>query len=428
LKKRVLIITYYWPPSGGPGVQRVLKFVKYLPEFDWEPIVITVKDGEYPALDSSLEKEIDSSVRVYKVQSLELYDLFRKITGKKKGSKIETYELVKGKDQLSWKEKFAQFIRINFLIPDARIGWNLRGYRSCIQIINDEKPDLIFSSSPPHSLQILASRISRKTGIKWVADFRDPWTKSFYDKGLKRWFLADNYNKRLEKKIVTTADCITAVSEGVLDLIGASEAKKSMVISNGYDEDDFQKSKSKNPYFRIVYTGHIASVQNPENFLESLVCMLYEGKSSIRVDIYGSADQIVKDSVIVKGLSDVVTFHPYVAHEVAINQMIDADLLLLLIPRQNSKGILTGKLFEYLATGNFILGIGDEDGIAARVIRKCNAGTMIGYARDPIEMLRTQYERWQQGQPHRGNQEEIAKYSRRNLTKKLADLFNEITK
>lgn len=428
MKKRVLIITYYWPPSGGPGVQRVLKFVKYLPEFDWEPVVVTVKDGEYPALDSTLEKEIDSSVRVHKVQSLELYDLFRKITGKKKGSKIETYELVKGKNQLSWKEKFAQFIRINLLIPDARIGWNLRGYRSCIKIIDNEKPDLIFSSSPPHSLQILASRISRKTGIKWVADFRDPWTKSFYDKGLKRWFLADNYNKLLEKRIVTAADCITAVSEGVLDLIGASEAKESVVISNGYDEDDFQKSKSKNPYFRIVYTGHIASVQNPENFLQAVACMLHEGKSSLIVDIYGSADQIVKDSVIARGLSDVVTFHPYVPHEEAIKQMIDADLLLLLIPKQHSKGILTGKLFEYLAAGNFILGIGDEDGTAARVISKCSAGTMIAYHKDPIEILRTQYERWQQGQPHRGNQEEVEKYSRRNLTKKLADLFNEITK
>ncbi|MCB0667530.1 MAG: glycosyltransferase, partial [Saprospiraceae bacterium] len=320
----------------------------------------------------------------------------------------------------------AQFIRINFLVPDARIGWNFRGYRKCLQIVNDEKPDIIFSSSPPHSLQILAWRLARKTKTRWVADFRDPWTKSFYDKGIRRWRLAENYNRQLEQKVVRSADCVTAVSEGVLQLIGAAESKKTRVISNGYDDDDFREAKQRNPQFTILYTGHIASVQNPELFFQAIAQIIQKQERKIKIEIYGSADKSVHQTVQQLGLSSVVDFHPYIAHNEVTSLMIHADMLLLLIPRENSKGILTGKLFEYLAAGNFIMGIGDEEGVAASVLKKCKAGTMIDYHKNPIEVIQVQYEKWTLDQVHQGDEAEIKKYSRENLSRELSNLFSEI--
>ncbi|MCB0689965.1 MAG: glycosyltransferase, partial [Saprospiraceae bacterium] len=392
----------------------------------WEPIVVTVENGEYPAIDDSLEHEIDAGVRVYKVPSLEFFDLFRKLTGKKKGEKIDTYELVKGKKQLSLKERVAQFVRMNFLIPDARIGWNIRGYKKCLGIVQSEKPDVIFSSSPPHSLQILAMRLAKKTNVKWVVDFRDPWTRSFYDKGVDRWPFAEKYNQRLEQRVVRSADCVTAVSQGVLDLVGAGEARKSKVISNGYDSEDFTAEKEQNDLFTIVYTGHIASVQNPEKFFQAIANLIKDRTKKIEVHIYGSADRSVHETVESLSLQEVVIFHAYVSHHEVTGIMINADLLLLLIPRVNAKGILTGKLFEYLAADNFILGIGDENGIAAEVIRQCEAGTMVDFSKDPIGVVRECYRKWIDKEIHTGNRNEIEKYSRKNLTKELTTLFSDI--
>lgn len=426
MNRKVLILSYYWPPSGGPGVQRVLKFVKYLPGCGWEPVVITVKNGEYPAIDLSLEQEIPQGIQVYKVASLEFFNLFRKMTGRKKGDKIETYELVKQKDELSVKDRLAQFVRMNFLIPDARIGWNIRGYRTCLKIIKKEKPDLIFSSSPPHSIQVLASRLAARTGIRWVADFRDPWTRSFYDKGMKRWWLAENYNKYLERKIIKNADCVTAVSEGVLELLGAGQARKTKVISNGFDPEDFNHAKQRNSFFTIVYTGHIASVQNPVLFFQAVAGLVQDPAKKIKVQFYGSADPSVHRKVNELGLEKTVEFMPYISHREVTRVMIQADLLLLLIPRENAKGILTGKLFEYLAAGQFILGIGDENGIAASVLEKCKSGRMLDYDKDPAGLITDQYIRWTEGQIHQGEQKEIDKYSRRHLTRELSKLFSAL--
>jgi len=426
LKKKVLIITYYWPPSGGPGVQRVLKFAKYLPAMDWEPIILTVKDGEYPAIDPSLEKEIAPDLVVHKIESLEFFDLFRKLTGRRKEDKIDTYELVKGKDQLSWKDRLAQFVRQNLLLPDARIGWYLRGYKESLKIVREINPDIIFSSSPPHSLQLLARKLSKSLGIKWVADFRDPWTKSFYDKGAMRWKIAEKWNHRMEQSVVRSADCITSVSKGVLELLGDENSRQSAVLPNGFDADDFHHVKEGNDVFTVVYTGHVASVQNPESFFKAISKIESQVGSTLKVDFYGSVDREVVAAAERNNIQHLVTFNPYVSHVEVTNIMVQADMLLLLIPKHNSKGILTGKLFEYLATGNFILGIGPPNGIASTVISDCQAGKMIDYDDDFTSVIMDQYDQWRKGLKHVSNSEKINQYSRKEITRNLANLFEDL--
>ena len=421
-----MIITYYWPPSGGPGVQRVLKFAKYLPQFGWDPVILTVKDGEYPALDDALEKEVDKQLEVYRISSLEFFDLFRKLTGRKKNEKIETYELIKNKQKLSWKNRLAQWVRNNLMIPDARVGWYWWGFREATKIVKDTQPDLIFSSSPPHSLQLLAGKLAKKCDVKWVADFRDPWTKSFYDKGIKRWKIAESINLSLEKRAVQNADCVTSVSTGVLELLGSHEAKDSRVISNGYDEDDFLCKKSPGNTFKIVYTGHISSVQNPRLFFEAISKLEDTVQQELSIDFYGSVDPDVISAARENGIEGMMNFHDYIPHEKATIVMTNADVLLLLIPRVNAKGILTGKLFEYLATKNFILGFGDPQGAAAKVIKKCGAGVMIDYDSDPTSIINTQWQLWKKGEKKQVVDNEIEKYSRKNITRELANLFNEL--
>ncbi len=425
--RKVLIITYYWPPSGGPGVQRVLKFAKYLPDFGWHPVILTVLDGEYPAIDHSLVTEIPSDLEVYKVKSIEFFDLFRKLTGKGKGEKIETFELVKDHKNLGLANRIAQYIRMNIFIPDARIGWYLKGRKKSFEILQKVKPQLIFSSSPPHSLQLLASHLSRRGNIPWVADFRDPWTKSFYDKGLKRNILTNWLNKSLENKIVTTADCVTSVSAGVIQLLGKPIDDKVAIIPNGYDEEDFTNNHFQaNTKFVISYTGHVASVQNPILFFEALAQLPVKIRRLTQVDFYGSVDAVVKENVSRLDLQSIVTFHGYIPHHEATKIMMKADLLLLLIPHTHAKGILTGKLFEYLASGNPILGIGDATGIAAEVIKKCEGGTMTSYTDSPYDLILSYFESWKSKIKNRSNMQEIKKYSRRNLTAALAKVFDDL--
>ncbi len=422
----MLIITYYWPPSGGPGVQRVLKFTKYLPKFGWEPIVLTVKNGEYPAIDHSLEKEIAEDLKVYRSKTIEFYDLFRAFSAKKKSAKIETFELLKDKKNLSLKARIAQFIRLNLLIPDARLGWQFYAVSAGLKIIKKEKPQLIFSSSPPHSLQLIARKLAIRSGLPWIADFRDPWTQSFYDKGSPRLTWAERRNGVLEKKVVQSASALTSVSEGVLSSLPVRSHQKTRAIPNGYDAQDFIKPAKISKQFRIVYTGHAANTQNPTNLWQALQLLDPDIRGAISVDFYGSVDPSLHQSIHAFDLQDLVYFHPYVSHEEIVEIMLDASLLLLLIPKSHNKGILTGKLFEYLATRKRILGIGPAGGEAAQILEECNAGVMYDYDQDLTKTLITYFQEWEAHETPQVNEKAIGQYSRERLTHQLANLFEEI--
>lgn len=420
--RKVLVITYYWPPAGGPGVQRVLKFVKYLPYFGWEPIILTVRGGEYPALDEGLVRDVPPGIQVFSTRSIEFFKLFKRVTGRKKEAPIETYIL--NREKASWKDLFFTWLRQNIFLPDARVGWVPFAVRKGKEIITREKPDLIFSSSPPHSLQLAAARLAKYAGIPWVADFRDPWTDAFWDKGLRRSSWATACIRNMERRVVSQATALTSVSQGVLELLLKGNRANSLVLPNGFDTDDFHLDKQPADKLRIIYTGHIAASQNPVNFFEAVANLSPALRAKLDICFWGKFDQSVYQIMEQLGLQEVVKLYPYVPHTEAVRAITNADLLLLLIPRIHGKGILTGKVFEYLATGNYILGIGDSEGEAAQVIRECDAGEMYDYDADLLPVLSDVIHAWEKGTLSKTDGARAAQYDRKQITGQLAGLFD----
>ena len=425
--KKVLIITYYWPPAGGPGVQRVLKFAKYLPEFGWQPIILTVKNGEYPAIDESLIKEIPKECIVYKTKTFEPYNLYKKFVGKKKDEKLPTHILNTNKND-NLNNKIAKWIRANLFIPDARIGWISHIVREGMKIIENEKPDIIFSSSPPHSLQIGAKKLAKKSGLKWVADFRDPWTDYFGIKDLSHTKITKKLNLNLEKSCLENADKIVSVSKSFNDLFKKKIKNNYFIIPNGFDAIDFQNiSKEKNNKFKITYIGSIRKSQNPEMFFASLSKLKSEVLDKIEINFYGSTFPSVISTIKKYKFVDKIKLHKYISHKNIPKILINSNMLLLIIPNtSNNEGILPGKLFEYLATENYILGIGPKDGDASEILKKTNCGKMYNYDENLSQIILEQFKNWGNGKKQNVNNEAIKQYTRKKLTEKLVNIFEKL--
>ena len=354
--KKVLIITYYWPPSGGPGVQRVLKFAKYLPEMGWQPVILTVENGEYPQIDEMLMIEVPPNLTVYKSKSLEPFGLFKLFTGKDKNEKIPTYILSQSNDE-SIKTRIAKWVRANIFIPDAKIGLIPYATRLGQKIIERENIDVIFSSSPPHSLQSIGYRLKKRTGIKWVADFRDPWSGAFWQEDSPQTRLASKIEKNIEKKILTSADHVVSVSPTIIRKFDQEYKNNYSVIYNGYDARDFDNLKrEKSDKFRIRYFGHIGKNQICKNLFSGLAKLCQQEKSKIEINFYGSVHTSVQSEIEGNGLKNYINLKPYLNHDQAVQEMVNSELLLLMIPNvKENAGIVTGKIFEYMATGIFIL-------------------------------------------------------------------------
>lgn len=422
--KKILIITYYWPPSGGPGVQRVLKLVKYLPEFGWQPIVLTVENGNYPSIDNTLLKEIPIGCNVYKTKSFEPFELYKTFTGKKSNEKIPTFVLNKGENE-NFTEKVSKWLRANIFVPDAKIGWINGIVRDGLRIVENEKPDLIFSSSPPHSLQIGAMRLAKKTGLKWIADFRDPWSNAFWQKDINRMSIAAKRDLKFEHRVLSAADHITTVSNSVVNLFKGIVNNNYSVLYNGFDESDFIQKKQKKDKFVISYTGTLGQSQIIDNFIKAVSELNNEIKQKIEINFYGSFHPSVK--FLLNSVKE-INIYPNVPHEKAVEIMLNSDILLLVIPNSsNNKGIVTGKIFEYMATKNFILGIGPIDGDASEILHRTNTGKIFSYKHDLKPIITEQFYRWQNDEELIINQIEVSKFSRKKTAEQFACIFEELT-
>jgi len=230
--KKVLIITYYWPPAGGPGVQRALKFTRFLPRNGWIPIILTVKNGDYPAMDKSLAGPV-SDLKVFHTSSIEPFRLYKLFTGRKQDESIPTFVLNQGQSE-RFSDRLSKWIRANLFIPDARIGWMPFAVQKGMKLIRDENIDLIFSTSPPHSLQLIAGSLAKKSGLPWISDFRDPWTEAFWTSGrlnkFSRWL-----NNRFESNVFRRADLMVTVSPGLSSFFYNKHQKQSEIIYNGFE-------------------------------------------------------------------------------------------------------------------------------------------------------------------------------------------------
>lgn len=421
--KKVLIITYYWPPSGGPGVQRILKFVKYLPQFGWEPVILTVTSGNYPSTDNSLVNEIPAGTGVYKTKSFEPFEIYKSLTGKTGSQKIPTFVLNKNEKE-STAEKLSRWMRANVFVPDAKIGWVKYIVKEGMKVIKKEQPDLIFSSSPPHSLQIGAMKLADKSGLKWVADFRDPWSSAFWQKDINRMKFASNKDKKYEQQVLSNADAVTTVSKTIMENFGNISGNNYNIIPNGYDESDFNFDRNTSGKFLISYTGTLGESQKVENLVSALNDLDDNIKNQIEVNFYGTFHPTILSRLRETNLINIFN---NVSHDEVVKIMSGSQILLLVIPdSENNEGILTGKIFEYMATGNYILGIGPVNGDAAEILNSTGAGRMFGYKENLKEIITEQFERWKAGKRNNINEEELCKYTRRNLTKDLVKVFAEV--
>lgn len=426
MKKRVLIITYYWPPSGGAGVQRWLKFVKYLPEFGWEPVVYTPENPEYPILDHTLQKDIPAGIEVLKVRGWEPYQAYKKFVGLKKGDKISgSFTSDKKKPKIT--ENLAVWIRGNLFIPDARKFWIKRSVKYLQQYLKNNPVDAIVSTGPPHSMHLIGYNLKLKTNTPWIADFRDPWTHIDFYHELRLSGLADRKHRKLEKQVLQNADKVVVVSEGMKTDFEQIYPGGYTVIPNGFDtSDEVNTEYTPGVKFSLAHIGTMAKTRNPEVLWTALEQLSSHNKSfaeNLEIKLIGKVDYSVSESLKKHHLHNYVKLIPYLPHDQVTQEQQKSTVLLLLINNTPNSGmILTGKLFEYLLAKRPILCIGPADGDAAKIIRETESGFVSGYddlasAKKQIEIL---YEDHINKKPFSGGVG-IGKYSRHELTAKLDD-------
>ena len=422
-RRRVLIITYYWPPSGGSGVQRWLKMAKYLPQFGWEPVIYTPENPELMARDEALLKEVSPNLRVWKRAIFEPYSWYKLFTGKR-GEAIKPGFVSDTVGKASWKERFALFVRSNFFFPDPRCFWRRPSVRYLVERLKKEPVDWIITTGPPHSMHLIGKDLHKKTKIPWLADFRDPWTGIYYFKHLNMLTCTVTRHKRAERAVVREADVVTVVSRQMKRDFLPLNPKRIEVIPNGYDETDFEVEPiTFTEKFTICHTGLFTRDANPDYLWRVLAELVEEDPGfaqALHIVLVGHTDGAIKKSIEEAGLLPYARFVPYVPHLEAVAYQKGADLLLLTLKKEpESKGIITGKLFEYLASGKPILGVGPTDGDLAEILTECNGGTMCAF--DDYEGLKRSVVRWYEGA--QGSSVGISMYSRKNLCGRMAELL-----
>lgn len=428
--KRVLLITYYWPPSGGSGVQRCLKFAKYLRHFGWEPVVLTVSNPDYPIFDASLEKDVPAFMEVLKVPAWEPYTWYRLFTGS--GARKTNIGFVDSALKESISEKVSLWIRGNLFIPDARRFWIRPSVKFLETYLQKNPVDMIFSSGPPHSAHLIAKKIKRSFKLPWVADFRDPWTGVYYYHKLKISPWADRRHRQLEKECLDAADHLITVNTFIKEDFTRLSNTTVEVIPNGYDPEDFSSVES-NPgnQFTITYAGMFLRDQDAPELWEVLREMTEQVsgfRENLKLIFAGKVDQMILEGIKGNKLKEFLELRDYVPHSELPSLLMNSSLLLLSINRTEQSGsITTGKIFEYLASQRPILAFCASGSDAEHIITDTNSGFVLAFNQkeDLRQLLEKLYKRHLDGTLKKES-ENIEKYSRKKLTESLAAVFNKL--
>lgn len=432
--KKILIITYYWPPAGGPGVQRWLKFAKYLPEFGWKPVVYTPENPSYPLLDDSLMKDIPKDIEIVKTKIWEPYQLAEKLNKSNKKFKAGQFDV--GKNQ-SWKSRLSIWVRGNFFIPDARVFWVKPSVTFLEQYLKENKIEVVVTSGPPHSLHLIGLNLKKKLPyLKWIADFRDPWTEISYYKHLKLTKSSDRKHKKLESEVFRNADITLATSYTDAENFRKNGAN-SFCITNGFDESDSQKKTYSNTQtpkhsntaaFTLSYIGVLEQLRNPENLWKALNELIHQNPDfaeNFVLKFAGRVDDKILADIEHSTLKNHILNLGYLSHDKAIEEMQTSDILLITnFPNESSKGIIPGKIFEYLATGKQIISFGPDEADVSRILTETDAGKHFSYNdSDTIkDFILEKFMLWKNGNLVE-NTKNIEQFSRRNLTGKLAEIL-----
>ncbi|QQX76350.1 MULTISPECIES: glycosyltransferase family 4 protein [Aequorivita] len=421
--KRALIITYYWPPAGGPGVQRWLKFVKYFREFGVEPIVYAPENPNYPLIDENFSSEIPSDIKILKKPIKEPYR-FAKLFSKKKTKQISSGII--SKKEISVLEKLMLYIRGNFFIPDARVGWVKPSVKFLSEYISENPVDVVITTGPPHSLHLIGMQLHKELDVKWMADFRDPWTTIHYHSSLRLSKSSKRKHKALEASVLKSADIITVTSPTTKKEFGMITEKPIEVITNGYDiteKIDFEIDS----VFSISHIGSLLSERNPEILWKVLAEICKENalfKNDLQLKFAGAVSDEVKQSLENFQLLENCKFLGYVSHSEALRLQHTSQVLILVeINRAETRAIIPGKLFEYLAAKRPIIALGPKESDIEGIIAETNSGKFFSYwdndeLKDALLQL---YKDFKSGDLMVSS-EGIEKYSRRELTKQMASL------
>lgn len=429
MMKKILFIVYNFPPAAGAATQRILKFLKYLNKFGHKTYVLTVDKVDYPDLDFTLIDKIPEETKVFRTKYWTPFGIYRKITGRKSDEKIPVAFIKDNHKSIA--ERISVFVRLNIFLPDAKIGWLPYAVKNGRKIIKEEKIDIIISSGPPHTTHLIAKTLKKKTGVKWIADFRDPWTDIDYYSGMKRTKLAEWIDSKLEKSVLKNSDYIVAASEGYLNIIKSKNVKNNYeVITNGFDPDDFSNIEITEPTkFRITYTGNMPITRNPENLwlaLEELVNEKEVFSQNFEFHFAGVMDEEIKEKISnMKFYSNFIN-HGYLNYEEVLKLKFNSHLLIMIVNRvATSKEILPGKIFDYLASGNFVLVIGPKDGVSAKLIKYVEQGESVDYEeKDKIkQIILTLFEKWNRKELNKINSPKRFEFTREMITRKLEKII-----
>ena len=432
--KKVLIITYYWPPSGGSGVQRWMYFAKYLSDFGIEPLVLTVSEkyASYRQVDEKLNNEV-KNIKVFKTASFEPLKIYSLLTSGNRKKGIPQGEIKS--ENGNFIVAVSKFIRGSLFVPDARKMWNVFAFRKAKEIIKNETIDLVITTGPPHSTHLTGKRLKKRLGLKWIADFRDPWSDLYYNRDLIRTKRAVNKDKRLEKKVLDTADLILTVGFKMKELL----AKKSTDITdkihfiyNGYDTVLFDRIKTeKTNDFEISYIGLLTENSPYKTFVQSIKLFLKKASlDNVKLNFAGNIQQSILEYFKNEIPALRINYSGYISHEKAVGLMKQSNLLISCLPEtEQSQILISGKLAEYMATGNPILSFGNSEGESSLMLKKLHFTETC--TKDEIEkasdFIFKIYKQYQKGDILLNNPESelIRKLSRRETARQLSDFIKQ---
>ena len=447
--RKVLIISYYWPPTGGSGVQRWVKFTKYLPSLGWQPVIYTPSNPEQLAVDESLMAEIPSEVEVLKRPIREPYAFYRRLVGggASKGAGVNPINSQKK----TWKQRLMLWIRSNLFVPDPRAGWVRPSVGFLCRYLSEHPVDVIVTTGPPQSVHLIGRGLHRKLGVPWVADFRDPWTRMFFFENLPLLPWVRRRHFKLEKSVLDEATAVVSVTPRVQADFASMTSTPVHLITNGYDESDFAdelppRTDSK---FRIVHTGLFASDGNPLELWNALAGLCSESidfASRLEIRLAGKVDPEIVDSITEAGLGAQLRLLGYLPHPESVAELRQADIILLPLRHgaEYSK-VYPGKIFECMAAGPAVLGIGPTDSAAAELLISTGTGVMFDWSENPAEFIRTCHsepkaychseplvschsEPAQQVKESDGADGRAVAYSRKALAGRMAILLTSLTK
>ncbi|NBC86594.1 MAG: glycosyltransferase [Bacteroidetes bacterium] len=440
--RRVLIVAYYVPPAGGPAVQRILQFIEYLADAGWQPEVVTVEEGAYPNRDPSLLHAIPDSVRVHRTAAFDPLALYQRM----KGSGLPAGSLG---DDPSLLERAARWVRANVFIPDARVGWWPFAHVRGKELLDRGRFDAILSSGAPHSVHLAGRSLARATGLPWVADLHDPWTDISYYDDFPHTGWARRLDARLERSVLADAAVITTVSPSWAELFRSKEDGIYEVVENGFDARDFALVHPEGPTrssgsslaestdpppsepapFTLSHVGKLYASRNPTAVWDALADLRDDGKiPDLTVRLIGTVDPAVLEAIEDRDLTDRIERVPFIPHAEAIQAMVSSSLLLLVIePFAQARGMITSKLYEYLASGRPVLGVGPPDGDASALLSRHNAGQVVDWndARSARDMILEHYTAWTTGAPRSGAAwEDIQEHNRQQQAYQMAECLD----